>query len=232
MAAWGGLLLCFTLWFGFPGANVAFGLMISIHAMGLVYYCSPLMAQESFRCRLGFTLLMLIAVLGALYWPARDRIQGHWLTPVRRNGQVIVVRRTSQASTVHRGDWVAYTLEGYHAGDAHAGGAVWIRGGSCLEPVLAVAGDRVVFSSRQFSVNDVSQPARPYMPAKGEFLVPADHWFIWPNVAISQHGGGFGPSITSAMMGMADVWTGQLWGKPLRHWFWRKQTLPGGAIPP
>ena len=35
------LFLLFIVWLGYPFGNYAFGLMISIHATGFVYYCSP-----------------------------------------------------------------------------------------------------------------------------------------------------------------------------------------------
>ena len=50
------LLLFFIMLLGYPAANLAFGLLLSLHVTGLVYYCQSLLAAEPFRRRLGFTL--------------------------------------------------------------------------------------------------------------------------------------------------------------------------------
>jgi hypothetical protein len=220
------LMMVFIIWLGYPASNLAFGLLISLHATGFVYYCNPLMAGESFRSRLAFTFLVLLAIGLLLYMPARSFIQGHWMTPLRMNGRVIVVQRMFQINHVQRGDWVAYALHGEQQGEAHNGGAVWVHAGAGLGPVLAVAGDRLQFSTNSFSVNGILHTNLPHMPLAGEFIVPENHWFIWPNVDISGHGNVSGASISSTMLTMASVNENQLWGKPLRRWFWRKQILP------
>src|ERR1039458_3237933 len=105
------LFLIFIVWLGYAVANLAFGLLISLHATGFVYYCNPLMAGERFRSRLAFTFLMLMAIGLLLYMPARSFIQGHWVTPLRINGHIIVVQRSFQPRHIQRGDWVAYTFD-------------------------------------------------------------------------------------------------------------------------
>ena len=226
LTAWAGLFLFYIVWLGYPAANIAFGLMISVHASGWAYYCKPLMAQEPFRARIAFSLLTLIGIMLMLYLPARSLIQQHWLTPMRLNGHVIVVQRIFQPRTVQRGDWVAYTLEESEQGEAHNGGAVWFHGGVGLGPVLAVMGDHVVFSTNGFYINGNFQTNRPHMPASGELTVPEKHWFIWPNLGISGHGNVSEASISATMLSLADVPEKQFLGKPFHCWFWRKQTLP------
>ena len=220
------LMIIFIVWLGYPVANLAFGLLISLHATGFVYYCNPLMARESFRYRLVFTFLVMLAVGLMLYLPARNYIQGHWVTPLRMNGRVIVVLRMLQINQIQRGDWVAYALSDQQEGEAHNGGAVWVQAGAGLGPVLAVAGDRLQFSTNSFSVNGNLHTNLPLMPVTGGFIVPENHWFIWPNVDISGHGNVSGVSISSTMLNMASVNENQLLGRPLHRWFWRKQILP------
>jgi hypothetical protein len=64
------------------------------------------------------------------------------------------------------------------------------------------------------------------MPSDGEWVVPENHWLIWPNLDISGHGNVGEARISSAMMNLASVNEDQFLGKPLARWFWRKQILP------
>jgi hypothetical protein len=220
------LILFFVVWLGYPAANFAFGLLISLHSTGFVYYCNPLLAGEPLHRRLAFTFLTLLAIGLLLYMPARNYCQGHWLTPLRMNGRVIVVQRIFQPRHVQRGDWVAYALHEDEQGEAHNGGAVWVQAGMGLGPVLAVAGDQVSFSTNSFSVNGSSQVRRSHMPVAGGFTVLEKHWFIWPNLDISGHGNVSEASISGTMLTLASVNQTQFFGQPLRRWFWREQILP------
>jgi hypothetical protein len=220
------LFLIFIVWLGYPSATFAFGLLISLHCTGFVYYCSPLMAGEPFRSRLAFTLLILLAIGLLLYLPARNFVQGHWLTPLRMNDRVIVVQRSFQTRRVQRGDWVAYSFDENAVGQNYHGGTVWLRNGLSLGPVLALAGDRVAFSNNCFSVNGILHTNLPHMPQAGELTVPENHWFIWPNLGISGHGDVGEARVSSALLGLADVAETNFSGRPLRRWFWRKQILP------
>ncbi len=220
------LFFIFIVWLGYPIANLAFGLLISLHATGFVYYCNPLMVGEPFRSRLGFTLLVLLGMGLLVYLPTRNFIQGHWLTPLRLHGQVIVVQRNFQARHVQRGDCVAYTLDEDAVGENYHGGVVRVQNGLSLERVLATAGDRVVFSTNSFSVNGILHTNLAHMPISGEFTVPENHWFIWPNLGISGYGDVGEARISVAMLGLADVAERSFFGKPLHRWFWREQILP------
>ncbi len=221
LAASGGLMLMFIAWLGYPVANFAFGLLLSLHVTGLVYYCNPLMAHQPFRVRLAFTFLVLLGLGLLLYLPARDYLQGHWVTPLRINGRVVVVWRHGQADRIRRGDWVAYALS-----DPQRGGPVRVQAGASLGPVLAVAGDRLQFATNSFSVNGNWHTNQPYMPVTGGFVVPENQWFIWPRVGISGHGDVGELNIRNALWMLARVNENQFLGKPLHHWFGRKQLLP------
>jgi hypothetical protein len=220
------LLLLYVVWLGYPAANLALGMLISIHSTGFVYYCKPLMAEENFRSRFTFTLLSLLAMMLILYCPARSLVQQHLLTPLGMNGKVFVVQRIFLPHAIQRGDCVAYSLPETSEEGAHNRGAVQFHGGAELGPILAMAGDHVVFSQNTFSVNGILQPSVPHMPRAGEWIVPEKHWFIWPNLAISGHGNVSEQRISETMLELADVPAAQYLGQPFRHWFWRKQTLP------
>jgi len=92
--------------------------------------------------------------------------------------------------------------------------------------VLALAGDRVVFSTNSFSVNGIWHTNLAHMSVSGEFTVPENHWFIWPNLGISGYGDVGEGRINIAMLGLSDVAETNFFGKPLHRWFWRKQKLP------
>jgi hypothetical protein len=220
------LLLVYVVWLGYPAANLAFGMLISLHSTGFVYYCKPLMNDENFRSRLTLTLMSLLALMLIVYWPARSLVQDHLLTPLSMNGKVFVVQRAFPSHAIERGDCVAYSLPETSEGEAHNGGAVWFHGGAGLGPILAVAGDHVVFSEKGFSVNGAFWPGLPYMPQAGEWIVPEKHWFIWPNLAISGHGNVSAQRISETMLELADVSPAQYLGRPFHHWFWRQQNLP------
>ena len=220
-----GLLLFFLIRLGYPSANVAFGLLASLHATGFMFYCRPLLAQESFRFRLIFTLLALLGMSFLLYAPARNWVQKGF-APLRLNGRVVVVQRMFQSPPVRRGDTVAYALMESENGNAHRGGAVRIQSGMGFGPVLAVAGDEVRFYPHAYSVNDVTFTNLPHMPTNGNFVVPEKHWFIWPSLAISGHGNVSEAGISAAMLQLANVREEQYFGRALKHWFGRRQILP------
>jgi hypothetical protein len=218
------LLLIYVVWMGCPAANFAFGLLISLHVTGTTYYCQPMMANEPFASRLRFTFLILLGVGLLLYLPARFYLEERWVIPLRQNGRVMVVERHYQPRNIQRGDWVAYAWQEDEQGPH--GNVVWVRAGMGLGPVLAVAGDRVQFSNSLFAVNGRYQPSQPHMPAAGEFIVPENHWFIWPNLDISGHGNVSQASIDSAILGLASVNESQFFGKPPARWCGRQQILP------
>jgi len=56
--------------------------------------------------------------------------------------------------------------------------------------------------------------------------VPENHWFIWPNLAITGNLNVGEASISSVMLQMASVPETQFVGKPFKRWFWREQILP------
>jgi hypothetical protein len=215
------LFAIFIVWLGYPVGNYAFGMMISIHTTGFVYYCSPYLLDKDFRFRILFTIAMLIVFGLTVYSPLRNMIQNHWLMPLRANGHVIVVQKLASASGVKRGDWIAYNL----SSASNSGDDLWVhfRAGVGFGPVLATAGNLVEFSTNAFFVNGVSQTLLPHMPTSGSLTVPENNWFIWPSYSISGHG--YEGRISSTMLQVANVSENQFAGKPFKRWFWHKQIL-------
>ncbi len=105
------LLLIFIVWLGYAAANLAFTLLIALHATGFVYYCNPLMARKPLRSRMMFTILVLLALGLGLYRPIQHAIQTHWLMPLRNGNQVIIVAVRSQPAGLKRGDWAAFMTD-------------------------------------------------------------------------------------------------------------------------
>jgi hypothetical protein len=219
------LFLCFIVWLGYPFGNYAFGLMLSIHTTGFVYYCGPCLLDKDFGFRILFTLAILLALGLALYMPLRGAIQNHWLMPLQMNGRSFVVQRFISAHTVKRGDLVAYKLTGYFFSN-HNGQGSLNQTSLGLGAVLATAGDRVGFSTNNFTVNGVPQLLLPHMPESGALVIQKNHWLIWPSLAISGNWDVGEANISAAMLQMADVSENQFVGKPFKHWFWRTQILP------
>ena len=225
MAASAILTLIFIVFLGFPAANLAFGLLMALHCSGFIYYCSPSLAFESLRGRMGVTVLVLLSIGLLLYRPGRDLLLRHWL-PLSLNGHVLVVQRLANPGNIQRGDWMAYAMHEQASGEAHNGGAVWVRSGMGLGPVLGAAGDEVLFFTNGFSVNGARRPLLAHMPTSGGFTVATNHWFVWPDVDIRGHGNTREETITSAMLTMAEVDKKQYFGKPYKRWFGRRQILP------
>jgi hypothetical protein len=164
-----------------------------------------------------FSLGVLLILGTLLYMPARSLIQDRWFVPLRVKDNLLIVQKHISAGTVHRGDWIAYSVRAEH------GDGVYAQAGLGLGPVLAVGGDRIVFNERTFEVNGVSRPHRPHMPTSGEWILPEKHWFIWPELDITGHGVAEA-EISGAIQRMATISQDQFVGKPFKRWFWRRQT--------
>ncbi len=215
------LFAIFILWMGYPAGNYAFGLMLSIHTTSLVYYCSPWLINQSFAHRIFLTIGVMLALGLFLYMPLRT----YWLLPLRVNDHAVIVEKLPFSHSIKRGDRIAYNLSGYYFSN-HGGQGVSGKSGIGLGQVLATPGDSIEFLADHFTVNGVPQPLLPHMPTSGTWLVPENHWFIWPNIAISGNWNPGDANISSAMLQIADVPENQFVGKPFKRWFWRKQILP------
>jgi hypothetical protein len=226
LAGCGLLLLFFLVGFGYPIGNLAFGLVVAIHTSGFVFYCSPLMRQEELGTRLGFTLAALLAIGLLFYLPLRHFVLQRWAVPLRLNGRVFVVQRQFPVAAIRRGDWIAYQLGNdsgfWSASGGH--GAIHVQSGLGLGPVLAVAGDRVGFSTNGFTVNGTLHPLLPHMPQSSEVSLQEKQWFIWPSYSIS--GAGNENQISSMMLQLALVPEKNFVGKIFPRWLGRRQITP------
>ena len=225
LAVCAGLFLVFVAFIGFPFANAAFTLLLSIHVVGVIAYCKPLLAGAHWISRLVISLLLCVMTIALIYVPLPNLLEQRWLVPLRLHGQVVVVHRLRSPSAIKRGEWVAFRVlsEQNHFNNGAGHGNVIVVDGINLSPVLAIPGDHIEFTGKSFSVNGLAQPRRPNMPASGEWTVPEKCWFIWPEVAINGHGIIPEGNLTSAAMEIATVHWDQFLGKAFKHWFGRRQ---------
>jgi hypothetical protein len=211
------LLLVFVIWFGYPAATIAFGMLLSIHTCGLVYLFEPLILGESLRARLLIGLAAMIALSCLLYLPGRAFVQDHWFLPLRLNGRVIVVSRSAPSVALRRGEWVAYSFES--TGDH----GLIVHEGMGLSQLLALPGDTVRFAESTFDVNGLSQPRLHLMPTAGEYVIPEKHWFVWPKLAISGHGEVPVTEVAQTLMSLGTLSEDRFLGTAPRRWMWRQQ---------
>jgi hypothetical protein len=223
------LFTIFIVWLGYPIANIACGLMVSTHVSGIAYYCDSFLRQWELQWRILFTVLALMAVGFLFYAPLRQAIQNHLLMPLRMGNRVVILVKSGTADKIQRGDWVGYMMPGYRFSN-HMGNGILDDKTMGFGPVLAIGGDNVQFSTNSFSVNGVAHPPLPHMPQSGSLVVAQNYWFIWP---ILKQSGNWHPGekeLSDAMLELAAVPESQLTGKPpvhwrpLKYWFWRKQT--------
>ena len=83
MAASALLTVIFFVELGHFAANAAFGLLLAIHATGLNYLAEPWLREVRFRFRVLLSMLILLALGGILYLPARAFLENNFFTPWR-----------------------------------------------------------------------------------------------------------------------------------------------------
>jgi hypothetical protein len=215
--------LVFLVAMGYRAGSLAFGMLISIHATSIAFLEGLWLGKERFGLRLLAAFCTLISVWGLVYSPALQFVENHWLMPLRQGKHVFVVKRTG-ANSIHRGDWVAYSISRERASQAGEF-RVFVGEGFGIQPVLGVPGDRVRFESNKLLINEQSITALPRMPQNGEFVVNEKVWFIWPALDIEIRGAVAKPSISAAFQKLALVPEEEIVGKAFKSWFGRRQSL-------
>ena len=222
LAAAAFLVFSFLLFLGQHLDNLVFGMLLSLHASGFVYYCTPLIDPRLWP-RLLFSMAMLVAILLLVYLPAQALMQAYLFTPMRMHGQLIIVGQIYSPKNIHAGDWIAYSIAG---SENFVEGGAYTRSGVDLTPVLAVPGDLVEFSTDSYRVNGVPHAKLPHMPSGGTLRVQQKEWFVWPHLAIEVHYANSDSAISESLMTMCLVTEKQLIGKPFQTWFGRRKITP------
>ncbi len=179
----------FVVRLGFSEGNFAYGLMLAAHATSVFYLLSYWLGEMEIVNRLLLAAGTLFAVWLFLYFPVVHYFEVRYALPLQVRGQVVVMYPRVVPATLKRGDHIMFKLEENDIGQAHGGGGrVMVRAGVGWGPVLALPGDRIIFSTNSFSVNGAWQTNLPHMPASGELVLATNVWFVWPEFGISSYG--------------------------------------------
>lgn len=210
------LVLAFLAGLGTFVAEIAFTLIISAHVTSVSHLLRPLMSQNRIWLQLVFGVVLFVGASVLVYIPARTWFHNRVAMPLTVHGQVIVINPRADASSVERGDVIAYRI-----GDWTYRNIV-VREGLGLEPVLAVPGDRLVFGDGTVQVNGSCHALPESSSAWQPLDVQQFCWFIWPELDISNRGVNL-RDVQQALLGLAQVDQERFVGRPYRRWFFRLQ---------
>jgi hypothetical protein len=216
VAAYGLLALVFAIGMGHPAGNLAYGLMISIHASSGIFLAFRLWARDDLLERLGIAVGVLLATILLIYLPLSRVVLPRFVLPVNYNGKVVIVKVGGNPARLKRGDWVAYRTAPF------SGSGYRVESGIGLEQIQAMAKDRVKFAEDHYEVDGVARARPGFLPLEGEWMVPEDCWMIWPNLA-TRRGDAGRVDLTGALQQLSIVSMDQYIGKPFTRWFGRKQ---------
>lgn len=217
MISWVLALCIFLMFLGYVTANIAFGMMTSMHVSSIIFVLNRAAPEMSVFRRLALSLAVLLVVGQLVYASGLNWLQNHLFMPVRMGSKVFVINRASAIESIRRGDVVACQT------DAVIEGMVRIRDGYILDRVLAGPEDKVEFRASTFTVNGAAAAALPLMPVQGGVVLPAKTWLIWPSLQRITRVNVPDDDIAQAVLSMAMVPREKVIGKPFRRWFWRKQ---------
>lgn len=210
------LLLLFLVELGTSLANVAFGLMIALHATSICYALEQMTGSLTLLKRFGLALAILIIMGTLIYRPLLGQMQAHLFMPIRLNDRVYIVKPLTNPDTVQPGTLVVYNMPRWSRGH------YLMRAGLGIGKVLAEEKEHVEFTSEGVLVNNTLLPRKAFMPLQGALDVPEKHWFIWPELDINRQ-----PKVPDHILGdmyssQALVSKDQFVGTICKRWFWRR----------
>ena len=217
MIGWTLAALVFLIWLGYAAANIAFGLMMSMHVSSILYLHNRAFPEMPVLRRLMFSIMVLLIVGQVVYVSGLKLCQSYVFMPLRVGEKTYVINRLGDPGTLRRGDFVACHAE------ATSADSVRIREGYILNKVIAVPGDRIDFKPGQFAVNGVLYTDLPRMPESGTTVLDQHTWLVWPSLETVVKMNVNPQSVSAAVLKMAKIERGQVIGKPFRRWFFRKQ---------
>jgi hypothetical protein len=212
-------LLLFILAYGYLAANLAFGLMISAHATSLALLLQRWFQPGQIRGRVMLSILSLLTVVAFIYLPLRAGMFGLFV-PLDTGHGVVIFRHGPPPASVLRGQTIAFELN-----ESDLNSAIVMLDGYGIEPVLALAGDRVEFSRDGFAINGILQPAMTNMPTRGEIVVPENYFFVWPRFAINAHNQS-AEAVSARVLKTSMIARDQILGPPCQRWFGMRQPVP------
>ena len=216
-AVWAVAGLVFLMWLGYAVANIAFGLMMSLHVSSILQFLNRVGPGLSVWRRLGFSLVVLFVVGNLIYASGLRWIQSHLFLPLQTEGKVYVINPRVKPAALQHGDWVACESPGGRYAN------VTIHSGYLLGPVLALPGETIQFGADEFQVNDTHGQRRPLMPAGGNLTLDGKTWLVWPALRTVTRYNASQSDIERAVLNMAQIRHEEMIGQPYRRWFWREQ---------
>jgi hypothetical protein len=222
LGMYAGLLLVALIWIGSRPANLAFGLMVVLHAISWARLFEVWWSAQTARQRMLGGLCAALLLLILFYLPVQQLVQRHWLLPLRLENRTILTTPVPRQS-LRPGQTVVVRVAAQNAPGLR------VLDGYVVAEILGEPGDRIRFRSGFYQVNQRLDPALPHMPADGEWMVPENHWFIWPFSSIGIRGNldAVDPAVAGpAVQRLASVPMANVVGRPLRWWFWRKVEIP------
>jgi hypothetical protein len=235
--------------FGERLGDMAFGVVISIHAASVGAYFQTVSPADGTLQRLVRQLGIALACvgLGLLLIP---RMMSLIVVRVPMDaGHLLLINPLSLGAPYHDGERMAFLIQSYdgaldapRAGEAsdearepdfwqrniYLEGHTMIHPGLYLGHVIAAPGERVTFTNGFFRVNDGPlRPALPLMPSGGEVRVPATRVLVWPGDAHNQVFGARARVFTLPPEALL-LRKSALVGRPYKRWFWRTFPAPAG----
>jgi len=219
-------VVVFIVRLGFAEGNFAYGLLLAAHATSVFYLLAHWLGNMEFINKLLLAAGSLFVVWMLLYVPVVHFFESRYAVPLRVSGEVVVMHPRVAPDKLRRGDRIMFRVEENAIGQAHGGGVVRVDAGIGWGPVLALPGETVLFFTNSFSVNGVTQANLAHMPTSGEFVVPTNRWFVWPDFGINARGNVSEANISALILQLSTVSTAQMTGRPFERWLGRKQKLP------
>ncbi len=219
-------LVTFLVWLGSFAADLAFLMMISIHAMSLSHLVVPIMKPVRLWWRFVLGVVLFFGLAALVYEPAQHWFYANLALPLRTPEGVVIINPTRNGLQLGRSELVAFRVEPVQSQ------GLLVRGGYALGRVLALAGDRVRFEPDKLVVNGTVQRRLATMPDTGELKVPEKSWLIWPERGIQIYGQARPAQLAQQLLEIALVSQERLVGKPYNRWFWRKQISHEQIWPP
>jgi hypothetical protein len=222
--AYGALLLVAVIGLGSSVATLAYGFMVALHAVSVAIVLESWLQPAGFGRRLVLVLLATLVLAVLCYLPAQRWIQSQLIMPLRVGTQDLMLIPDDRTASLRPGVVRVFRF----------GGGIRVQGaylgqGYVVAEIQGGPGDRIQFESGLYRINDRAHRARPLMPSTGEWVVPENHWFIWPDSSIRVQGAlpALDPGQMDALLReMALVPSSRVVGRPLRWWFWRNLYVP------
>ena len=210
----------FLIWLGHVAAHLAMGAMISLHVFSQLQLLHRWPTEMTPRRRIATSFGILLATSLLIYAPLRAALERRCFLPLRVQDRVMVISPGASAERVRRGDLMVYRIRPASVG------SVRLRAGYGMGRIEAVAGDRIRFDEATYTVQGVTRTRRAHMPQSLEWVVPENHWFVWPDSAIKVSGNGNAGDVPRVLQELALVPESAYVGRPFQRWFGRRQVEP------